>query len=428
MTETDIREFRKSNWRFVVSISGGGSAFISDYLALPGASATFLEALVPYSQDATDAFLGFRPESYCSEKTARLLASQAFRRAVELDAKARERGEVAETPLVGIGVSASLASDRPKKGAHRVYCAIRTSNVVFSATLRLTKDARTRAREERLAADFVMSGLLFATSRAQRGAIEPWREHKAALPLATELELLPDDDASISWAALDELGAKLIADAPTSEFAALRRFHGKTDRIRANDGSEKELSGDERQFVQQAARAIYPGSFNPPHEAHAEIARLASRRLGLPVELEISARNVDKPPVDALELTRRLEKLEQVMPDLPVWISNAPRYVEKAAIFPKTTFVMGTDTILRLANPKYEGNSTERRDAVLDRLRELGASFCVFARKIKGEIVSEERLFQETPEKLRELCDFVPQDEFLNDVSSSAIRKNARLS
>ena len=428
MTETDIREFRQSNWRFVVSISGGGSAFISDYLALPGASATFLEAIVPYAQDATDAFLGFRPESYCSEKTARLLASQAFRRAGELDARARERNEVAETPLVGIGVSAALASDRPKKGAHRVYCAIRTSNVVFSATLRLTKNARERAQEERLAADFAMSALLFATRRVQRDLIEPWREHKAELVVATEPELLPDDDASISWATLDEPGTKLIADAQNSEFAALRRFHGKTDRIRAKDGSEKELRGSEVLPVPETARAIYPGSFNPPHEAHAEIARLAAKRLGVPVELEISARNVDKPPVDALELARRLEALERVVPDLPVWISNAPRYVEKAAIFRDATFVMGTDTILRLANPKYEGNSIERRDAVLDQLQKSGASFCVFKRKIKGEIVSQERLFQELPEKLRARCDFVPQDEYLNDLSSSAIRKNARLS
>lgn len=420
MTEQAVREFRRSNWRFVVSISGGGSAFISDYLALPGASGTFLEAVVPYSQEATDAFLGFRPENYCSERTARQLAAQARARAVELT----ELGARSDAPVVGIGVAASLASDRPKKGAHRVCCAVQTRGAVFSAELNLTKDARTRAQEERLAADFILSVLLFAASTVESGGIEPWREHRAALTPRTEEPLFPTDEASISWAALDELGVQLL----DSELAALRRFQGRTDRIRANDATEKELRGDVWLSVDAPPRALYPGSFNPPHAGHIEIARLAAERLETPVELEISARNVDKPPIDALELTRRLDALEKIAPDLPVWLSNAPRYIEKALVFPNASFIMGTDTILRLADPKYADASTERRDAILVKLQELHVSICVFTRKVEGKIIPIEELERELPEPLIEMCDFVPEDVFLNDASSTEIRKNARLS
>lgn len=420
MTEQAVREFRRSNWRFVVSISGGGSAFISDYLALPGASGTFLEAIVPYSQEATDAFLGFRPENYCSERTARQLAAQARARAVELT----ELAARSDAPVVGIGVAASLASDRPKKGAHRVYCAVQTRGAVFSAELNLTKDARTRAQEERLAADFILSVLLFAASTVESGGIEPWRERRAALTPQTDEPLFPTDEASISWAALDELGVQLL----DSELAALRRFQGRIDRIRANDATEKELRGDVWLSVDAPPRALYPGSFNPPHAGHIEIARLAAERLETPVELEISARNVDKPPIDALELTRRLDALEKIAPDLPVWLSKAPRYIEKALVFPNASFIMGTDTILRLADPKYADASTERRDAILVKLQELHVSICVFARKVEGKIIPIEELERELPEPLIEICDFVPEDVFLNDASSTEIRKNARLS
>ncbi|MBQ8286367.1 MAG: CinA family protein, partial [Thermoguttaceae bacterium] len=67
-----FRRLRETPWRCVFSISGGGSAFLSDYLTIPGASASFLEGLIPYSPEATNAFLGFRPENYSSERTARL--------------------------------------------------------------------------------------------------------------------------------------------------------------------------------------------------------------------------------------------------------------------------------------------------------------------------------------------------------------------
>ena len=104
-----IAEFRQASLRFVVAITGGGSAFISDYLAIPGASSSLVEALVPYSRNATDAFLGKAPESYCSETTSRLIASAAFARARALEPDGDPDA------LLGIGATASLVADRPKK-------------------------------------------------------------------------------------------------------------------------------------------------------------------------------------------------------------------------------------------------------------------------------------------------------------------------
>jgi hypothetical protein len=110
--------------------------------------------------------------------------------------------------------------------------------------------------------------------------------------------------------------------------------------------------------------------------------------------------------------------------NVPIWTTNAPRFVEKAALFPGSTFALGTDSVVRLGDAKYENGSTSQRDAVLERLAELDARFLVFTRKLDGAVVAPESL--PLPEKLRGLCDFVPPEEFLDDVSSTALRREAQ--
>ena len=151
---------------------------------------------------------------------------------------------------------------------------------------------------------------------------------------------------------------------------------------------------------------------------------MAAEKTGAPVAFELSVRNVDKPSLDALEISRRIEALRREAANVPIWTTNAPRFVEKAALFPGSTFALGTDSVVRLGDAKYENGSTSRRDAVLERLAELGARFLVFTRKIDGAVVEPESL--PLPEKLRTLCDFVAPEEFLDDVSSTALRREAR--
>lgn len=520
-----FRRLRETPWRCVFSISGGGSAFLSDYLSIPGASASFLEGLIPYSPEATNAFLGFRPENYSSERTARLLASAALRRARTLAAAEEETRKSDENPkikgavpnvappspraatnvkasenrgknekikspgnfdlsafsLVGVGATASLVSDRPKRGEHRIFCAVETLFETFSATLTLAKGARDRAAEERLAADFILTVLLFAAEnavdraaalgldgetasaanfdvlplprsniRTVANAAEPelneplpplsptaWREFSAPIPASELLPLGPGDVASISWATLDAVGSAFLFDLDSTAFprpfpkvAALRFAAGRIADVRFAPTSQTPFRqgltpstatvGDAPSTVE----TLYPGSFNPPHRAHRRVAELAAEKTGAPVAFELSVRNVDKPSLDALEISRRLEALQEAAPNVPIWTTNAPRFVEKAALFPGSTFALGTDSVVRLGDAKYENGSTSRRDAVLERLAESGARFLVFTRKIAGTVVAPESL--PLPERLRTLCDFVPAEEFLDDVSSTALRRAAQ--
>src|SRR5437763_52476 len=54
-----------------------------------------------------------------------------------------------------------------------------------------------------------------------------------------------------------------------------------------------------------APRLVFPGAFNPLHEGHRQMAKVAARRLGAAVAFELSITNVDKPPLDFIEMQQR---------------------------------------------------------------------------------------------------------------------------
>src|SRR5215468_7973730 len=127
-----IEAIHRAPGRCVLALNGGGASAAGLLLSVPGGSRTVLEVVVPYDEAALADFLGRRPEHFCSPATGRELAARALDRARWL-----APGEA----LVGVGCTASLATDRPKRGNHRFHVSVRRGEDGRSYALTLAKGA-----------------------------------------------------------------------------------------------------------------------------------------------------------------------------------------------------------------------------------------------------------------------------------------------
>lgn len=377
MNDSLIAEIHHSGRQFVVAITGGGSSTIGNLLRVPGGSQSVLEAVVPYAWSALADWLGGRPDQACAPRTARAMAMAAFNRARKL-----AEPDVAVDRLLGIGCTASLVSDRPKRGPHRVHLAFQSAQSTRSVSLDLDKGARDRAGEEAFASDFLIEQLAA----------------ECGLRKSTALVMLPNDRVEEEQAlALPEWKSLLLGD--------IDRAPGKPS----------------AEGVPAPAQAIFPGAFNPLHIGHQEMVEIASKRLGEPVAFEISIENVDKPPLDYLEIAARVG---QFTPKQPCWLTRAPTFVRKSAVFPGATFIVGADTIVRIADPKYYGNDPIARDTALQMIVERGCRFLVFGRTAGGDFRTLDELA--LPAALRSISTQVPEAEFREDISSTQLRQQAQ--
>lgn len=136
----------------VLVVTGGGAQAVADLLAVPGASRTLLEALVPYSDPSLAEFLGALPAQAVSVETAAALARRAFQRALQL----RQLRKDKTVPVVGLACTATLVTDRPKKGEHRAHLGLCTGDQTQVYSLTLRKGSRDRPGEERLVSDLLL--------------------------------------------------------------------------------------------------------------------------------------------------------------------------------------------------------------------------------------------------------------------------------
>ena len=136
---TGIGRLHDSGWGLVVAVTGGGAGLAGWLLAVPGASRTVLEVIVPYHEESLTQFLGrssrvvlFRGHEPGDGKTG------AGAGALAAAAGAGRKG------LAGIACTASLRSDRPKRGPHRFHASVCHSGQTQTWSLTLTKEARSR--------------------------------------------------------------------------------------------------------------------------------------------------------------------------------------------------------------------------------------------------------------------------------------------
>ena len=373
-----ISALHASGRKAALAITGGGSGAIGELLRVPGGSRLLVEAQVPYDAAALEAFLGFAPAQASSADTAIAMARSVRARAARL--------VPADTDLVGLGATAALVSDRPRRGEHRFHIASASSAGIAHCTGVMAKGRRDRAAEEDLVAR----------------AIVLWLAHACGVVAPSPRSLLEADEHFAQTA---------VAAADTID----RLLAGEHDRVTAQPDGQMMLSAP-RPLV------LLPGSFNPVHAGHVSLARVAEELRQQPLAFEISVTNVDKPPL-AGETVRR--RLAQFAWKSPVELTRAPTFLEKSRLFPNTTFVIGADTAERLFAPKYYGDDEARMHVALEEIAGSGSSFLV---AVRSDAAGRVRALRDIPVPRRyvDLFTEIPEHRFRLDTSSSEIRARER--
>jgi nicotinic acid mononucleotide adenylyltransferase len=382
-----ISALHASGRKAALAITGGGSGAIGELLRVPGGSRLLIEAQVPYDAQALAAFLGFAPAQACSSDTAVAMARTVRARAARL--------VPAGTDLVGLGATAALVSDRPRRGEHRFHIAFANSagpnSTGAHCTCVLAKGRRDRAAEEDL------------VSRA----IVLWLARACGIAAPSPRSLL---DADEQYAETGVAADQLLAGDTIDQLLA-----GEFDRVTVQPDGQIMLSAPQP-FV------LFPGSFNPMHDGHVLLARVAEELRQQPLAFEISVTNVDKPPLAAETVRHRLAQFAWKS---PVELTRAPTFLEKSRLFRGTTFVIGADTAERLVAPKYYGDDELRMHLALEEIANSGSSFLV---AVRIDAAGRVRALTDipVPRRYADLFIEIPEHRFRSDISSSEIRARGR--
>src|SRR5271166_1721600 len=203
-----------------VVATGAGAGLQQQLWSIPGSSAYLSGASFPYANEEQEELLGFMPEHFCSEEAAVDLASVAYMKSYRFGGK----------KPVGVGVTASVASEHEHRGDHRVFVCVMMEDKVRLLSQTLEKGVGRSKRE--------VDGHLC-------------------------------DDLAF-WMTLEALGIvpadHLLKSTDASEMA-LARFMLRPH-FTAN-GKRLEKVPKEGRY------ALMPGAFNPPHEGHFGVAEAA---------------------------------------------------------------------------------------------------------------------------------------------------------
>ena len=360
----------------VIIVTGGGTSALTSLLSVPGASNTVLEAVVPYSAASLADRLCGEPAQAVSKETSRRMAEVAYRRALSLQKDG--------TLVAGIACTAAIATGRLKRGEHRCHVSAWTADGVTTYSLQLRKGLRDRVGEDAVIGSVIVKALA--------GAFEIESESPLDLDEAEQIQVEAETYE-------DPLGALMA---------------GHISYVVVGRDGKMEADGP-------VGNALFPGSFNPLHDGHVDMAKVATDIVGSEVAYELSVVNVDKPPLDEEEVRARCEQFKGWA---PVVISRAPVFHEKARLFPGRTFVIGTDTAERLVQPRYYDGSTARMLMALDETRRQGCRFLVSGRARGGvfRTLSDIPL----PEEFADMFSSIPESRFRSDASSTELRLAGR--
>lgn len=416
-----------------ISVAGGGGNAISTLAATSGASQLLLEGDVLYSRKSYLSYVGLPSNTtgfhYTSLEAAKMASEAALTRALTFRTDSVRRMHA----CIGVGCASSLTSESSSDDQARAFIvATRVDGSQLKLNLNLAS-SKTRLQQDVC----VSYWILRAIELIQKESIEE-----------SDVQL-PETDGSITaqWTtkrdSQDEgiAAAKRILDGNETAVVLVPIYeNGQVTSFRALGAPT--LPND---------CIIFPGSYNPPHRGHIGLAHAAlvrenqrkrsSRNDNKAIFFELSIANADKPSIDPVTVSQRLNEF-LTLDDLPdhfgVILTKAPLFSQKASCLQKfinsfdgsdpcLSFVIGTDTLVRLIDPKYYLNSEEEMIKALSSM--TGVTFLVGGRleqrkdSKRPRFVSGSEEIKDLPEEVKGMFTIINEEDFRIDISSSEIRQ-----
>ncbi len=362
-----VQAIHASPTKAYISIAGGGAGIFNMLLSQGGGSSTLIGAEIPYSLAAMEDLVGkgLKP---VSKETAQAMARKSYEKAVRFSGDAL---------AVGIGLTASLAKV-PTEREGRIHEAWVCLDSAFERK----------------------TGHIKFNQKAFRDTTKTMRSAEEEVCWKTILWLL----AKMSGVHTDILETESIGVQSIISIHTDTLFSGAT------------WGGNITPWEGPAPKLLFPGSFNPPHSGHQEMANLASEVTGIDdCYAEISIVNADKGTMSSADLNERLLGMSKKGLSHRTVVTKARTFVEKAKLFPGATFVIGYDTAIRIIDPKYAGPV----DDVLKCFEENGTKFVMFPRIVDGVMQSNLTIF---PERFLKLVTVYTKDRKFAHLASKDLR------
>lgn len=299
-------KLRDSGVALYVMAAGAGAGIQNDLWQTPGIGASLVGARFPYAQQEVDDFLGFTPEHYVSSDTAIAQAMAAYVHAKTVAGVGRA--------AAGLAVTAATVGLKVPRGGCRAWGALVSDHGCWVRSYDLSGDRRQQGH--------IVDGLAFDLLDAMH-------------------------DVRI-WGCVDceQRVEELLFERPV--FLA---------------------DGRRRAALPGGYDVVFPGSFNPLHDGHLQMAiDVQEFDAGAPVVFTINQDSPHKGKISAVDLLARAAYHRRRRYDTatPLLITRGqPLYVDKVA--GASGLVLGADALQAMLDPRWGLSVRE----VVDRLKDV---------------------------------------------------------
>lgn len=360
----------KHIWSMVVA--GGGNGSLKEVFNQPGASASLRSALIPYSLDSFPTYTNNKQINGCVNKdTSNILGQTAYRKTIESllreEALIKEKHNISDilnSNIFSIACTATLRSLTPKRGDHR-FIVSSVSNIdtfIYEFTIDKTEDL-SRVQEDDLTSDAIFLAI----------------GNRCKIPY----DLMSDNKLNKTILIHDDPFKNLYDGKTKKVLCFLKEINGSTFNDRFNCFEDINLPED---------TLVFPGTFNPIHNGHIELAKIALIKLGWDITkpnslivFDIGCYNADKGFKSIDEIKKIIDQNIIILKDSGITnfafsVSSESLYSNKSYLYKNCYLLQGADTFERVLDTKYYENSEFKLISSLTEIYMNGCKFIIGGR------------------------------------------------